>query len=516
MTTPLFTDKDLEQLEAKGITPEEAVRQIEAIRHGFPFPNIIAPASLEKGIMRVEEEDKAAYIMEWEKYLSSQSCHVAKFVPASGAASRMFKELYNFLDADYNEPTTDAEKLFFANLTHFAFYDSLNEACLRNVWRTVPKLIASKEYKAVVENLLLSKGLNYGALPKGLLLFHNYGKENRTPTEEHLAEGALYERSEARQVRVHFTVSPEHLEEFKNNVEKRQRAFEDEYCIRYEVSFSTQQASTDTLALTPEGELFRLNSGELLFRPGGHGALIRNLQEIDAEIVFIKNIDNVVPDYLKCDTIIYKKLLAGVLVKAREHVFNYLHLLEKSKVIHSQLMEIVTFLQDNFCIEIPNIDLMEDKELTELLRRKLDRPIRVCGMVRNQGEPGGGPFIIREADGSSSLQILESTQIDMSDPEKKAMFEQGSYFNPVDLVCSIRDYRGQPFNLEAFVNPKTAFISEKSKDGRQLLALELPGLWNGAMDDWNTIFVEVPVTTFAPVKTVNDLLRPEHQPYENK
>ncbi|WP_278846058.1 DUF4301 family protein, partial [Porphyromonas gulae] len=235
----------------------------------------------------------------------------------------------------------------------------------------------------------------------------------------------------------------------------------------------------------------------------------------NADIVFIKNIDNVVPDFLKCDTIIYKKLIAGVLVKAREHIFNYLQLLEKPKVVHAQLMEIVDFLRDNFCIEISNIDLMEDKDLLELLRRKLDRPIRVCGMVRNQGEPGGGPFIIREADGSSSLQILESTQIDMSDPQKRAMFEQGSYFNPVDLVCSLRDYKGEPFNLESFVNPKTAFISEKSKDGRKLLALERPGLWNGAMDDWNTIFIEVPISTFAPVKTVNDLLRPEHQPCQN-
>ena len=515
MTTSLFNNDDLNQLESKGITPEEAMRQVEALRYGFPYPNIIAPASLENGIMRLDEDDKSAYLLEWDRYLNSPNCNVVKFVPASGAASRMFKDLYNFLDADYNEPTTDAEKAFFAHLTRFAFYDSLNETCLRNAWRTVPKLIASKEYKTVVANLLYPKGLNYGNLPKGLLLFHLYGKETRTPTEEHLAEGALYERSGTRQVKVHFTVSPEHIEEFKNNIDKRQRFLEDEYCIRYEVSFSVQDSSTDTLALTPEGELFRLENGELLFRPGGHGALIRNLQETNADIVFIKNIDNVVPDFLKCDTIIYKKLIAGVLVKAREHVFNYLQLLEKPKVVHAQLMEIVDFLRDNFCIEISNIDLMEDKDLLELLRRKLDRPIRVCGMVRNQGEPGGGPFIIREADGSSSLQILESTQIDMSDPQKRAMFEQGSYFNPVDLVCSLRDYKGEPFNLESFVNPKTAFISEKSKDGRKLLALERPGLWNGAMDDWNTIFIEVPISTFAPVKTVNDLLRPEHQPCQS-
>ena len=442
MTTSLFNNDDLNQLESKGITPEEAMRQVEALRYGFPYPNIIAPASLENGIMRLDEDDKSAYLLEWDRYLNSPNCNVVKFVPASGAASRMFKDLYNFLDADYNEPTTDAEKAFFAHLIRFAFYDSLNETCLRNAWRTVPKLVASKEYKTVVENLLYPKGLNYGNLPKGLLLFHLYGKETRTPTEEHLAEGALYERSGTRQVKVHFTVSPEHIEEFKNNIDKRQRFLEDEYCIRYEVSFSVQDSSTDTLALTPEGELFRLENGELLFRPGGHGALIRNLQ----------NIDNVVPDFLKCDTIIYKKLIAGVLVKAREHIFNYLQLLEKPKVVHAQLMEIVDFLRDNFCIEISNIDLMEDKD---------------------------------------------------------------SYFNPVDLVCSLRDYKGEPFNLESFVNPKTAFISEKSKDGRKLLALERPGLWNGAMDDWNTIFIEVPISTFAPVKTVNDLLRPEHQPCQS-
>lgn len=514
MTSSIFTEQDLSQLESKGITPEEAIKQIEAIRHGLPFPNIIAPASLQQGIMRIEEEDKSAYILEWEDYLNNPLCNVIKFVPASGAASRMFKDLYSFLEAEYDEPTTESEKVFFANLTQFAFYESLNEACLRNVWRTVPKLLASKEYKTIVENLLLPKGLNYGSLPKGLLLFHNYGKKNRTPIEEHLVEGALYEHNSSRLVQIHFTVSPEHLEDFKNSIEKQQQIFEDEYCIRYAISFSTQASSTDTLALTPEGDLFRLDNGEILFRPGGHGSLIQNLQELNADIVFIKNIDNVVPDYLKCDTIIYKKLIAGVLIKAREHIFNYLHLLEKSKVSRSQLMEIVSFLQDNLCIEIPNIDLMEDKDLIEILRSKLNRPIRVCGMVRNQGEPGGGPFIIREADGSSSLQILESTQIDMSDPEKKAMFEQGSYFNPVDLVCSIRDYKGETFNLESFVNSKTAFISEKSKDGRKLLTLERPGLWNGAMDDWNTIFIEVPISTFAPVKKVNDLLRQEHQPFQ--
>ena len=312
-------------------------------------------------------------------------------------------------------------------------------------------------------------------------------------------------------VRLHFTVSPEHRKDFEALVHSLQPVYEDLYGVRYDISFSEQLPSTDTLALTPDGELFRTDTGHLLFRPGGHGALIHNLGKLPTDVVFIKNIDNVVPDPYKGTTIMYKKFLGGVLIALRRQIFSYLTLLEKGKPSHAQIEEILGFLEGQLSITVPEDLDKEDSSTIKWIQGRLNRPIRVCGMVRNQGEPGGGPFIVREHDGSSSLQILESSQIDMEDAGQRTFFEAGGYFNPVDLVCAIRDYKGQPFDLTKFVNPKTAFISHKSLSGRELLALELPGLWNGAMHDWNTAFVEVPLDTFNPVKEVNDLLRTEHQ-----
>lgn len=512
MNSTIFLESDLEFLQTLGISQEEALWQVNTIEHGFPFLNVIASASLEYGIMRVDEEQKPLFLNEWDDYLNQHFAKVTKFVPASGAASRMFKELYNFLESDREEPETEAVIFFFDNIQHFAFYEALNESCLRNDWQSVPKLINSKHYKAIVENLLLGKGLNYGSLPKGLLLFHQYDQFVRIAAEEHLVEGALYCKNWKGEVYIHYSVSQEHLSNFKAQVDRLKEYYEDRYCVRYQIDYSVQKHSTDTLALTMDFDLFRDESGKPLLRPGGHGALIENLQELDADIVFIKNIDNVVPDYLKCDTIIFKKLLAGILISLRKRIFAYLELIERDKVTRNQLSEIISFMKENLCIELHNVDLMNEKELIEELFNKLNRPIRVCGMVVNQGEPGGGPFVISEPDGSTSLQILESTQIDMNNPEKKAFFQEGRYFNPVDLVCSLSNYKGEKFDLLQYINPKTSFVSEKSKDGRTLLALERPGLWNGAMDNWNTVFVEVPISTFNPVKTVNDLLRPEHQP----
>ena len=281
--------------------------------------------------------------------------------------------------------------------------------------------------------------------------------------------------------------------------------------MKYEVSFSEQKPSTDTVAANADNTPFRNADGSLLFRPGGHGALIENLNDIDADVVFIKNIDNVVPDRLKEETVINKQLLAGVLVTLQQQTFAYLNKLDEGNCSAAELLEMWQFLQKKFCCKTPDGKAPEGEELVAYLRKKLNRPIRVCGMVRNVGEPGGGPFLAYNADGTISPQILESSQIDMSDPEKKAMFEQGTHFNPVDLVCALRDYHGHRFHLPDFVDPATGFISHKSKDGKELKALELPGLWNGAMSDWNTVFVQVPLATFNPVKTVNDLYREQHQ-----
>lgn len=506
----MLNAKDLEQLAEKGISEQQIADQLACFVKGFPYLEIAASASVDKGIRVVSQEDQATYMAAWDVYLAKNK-KIVKFVPASGAASRMFKNLYEFLSADYNEPTTAFEKKFFAEIEKFAFYETLNAVCLANEGKDIPALIASSDYKAVVSNLLEAKGLNYGQLPKGLLLFHSYPQKVRTAMEEHLAEGAMYAKNNAGEVNIHFTVSPEHRALFEQLVAKEKPAYEEKFSVGYDVSFSVQKPSTDTVAADMENQPFRDKDGKLLFRPGGHGALIENLNDVDADVVFVKNIDNVVPDSFKCSTVIFKKVIAGVLVSLQERIFKYLELIDSGKYSHSQIEEMIYFLQNELCVKNPDTKLLEDAELVLYIKSKLLRPLRVCGMVKNVGEPGGGPFLAVNPDDTVSPQILESSQIDLDAPAKKAMFEQGTHFNPVDLVCALKNYKGEKFNLPDYVDKNTGFISYKSKDGRDLKALELPGLWNGAMSDWNTIFVEVPIETFNPVKTVNDLLRPEHQ-----
>ena len=450
-----FSAQDLEQLQAHGISVEKAEAQLACFRNGFPELDIVAPASTKKGILAPKRAQQEEYIEAWQQYLA-EGHKILKFVPASGAASRMFKNLFQYLEDGIETPFITE---FLTNKDKFAFGPQL----------------AGKEGQDAVRYLL--NDMHYGELPKGLLLFHKYRDGARTPALEHLVEGAQYcvapaKNGEKPTVYLHFTVSHDHLPLFRQHIADNLKKYEEKYEVRFDVTFSEQMPSTDTLAANPDGTPFRTKDGKLLFRPGGHGALIENLNQQDADIVFIKNIDNVVPDRLKKDTIRYKQILAGVLVTEQKRVF----------------------------------EALKDPNLSDEERAKLNRPIRVCGVVKNTGEPGGGPFLVREADGSISCQILESTQI--SDP---ALMAKSTHFNPVDLVCAIRDYEGKPFNLPDYVDPQTGFISNKSKDGKELLALELPGLWNGAMAKWNTIFVEVPVSTFNPVKTVNDLLREQHQ-----
>lgn len=507
----MLTHEDKELLAKKGISEEKIAEQLACFEKGFPYLKLSAAASVENGgIMKAEDKDFERYLAAWDAYKDGDK-KIVKFVPASGAASRMFKNMFEFLGADYDKPTTDFEKKFFDHIHDFAFYNDLNAACMDNTGKNIDALLSEQNYKAIVSNLLEAAGLNYGALPKGLLKFHRYADGVRTPLEEHLVEGALYAAGKTGEVNVHFTVSTEHRALFEKLVAAKVGEYEAKYGTKYHISFSEQKPSTDTVAADMENKPFRDKDGKLLFRPGGHGALIENLNDLDADIVFIKNIDNVVPDRLKADTVTYKKLLAGVLVTLQKQAFEYLELLDSGHYSHEQLETIIRFVQQQLRCRRTDLKELEDADLVIYLRKKLNRPMRVCGMVKNVGEPGGGPFLAYNPDGTISLQILESSQIDMNDPEKKAMFEKGTHFNPVDLVCAIRDYKGRKFNLLEHVDKATGFISYKSKNGKDLKALELPGLWNGSMSDWNTVFVEVPLSTFNPVKTVNDLLREQHQ-----
>lgn len=495
----MLTQDDKAFLAKKGISEEKLQSQLECFKTGFPWLKLAGAASPEKGIMVPSDDEKNAYLKAWDDYLAGTG-KVLKFVPASGAASRMFKNLFEYLD---NNEKTDFIQKFEDNLDHFAFIGDLKEAIAKNG--------GDSSVRTAIATLLGEDGLSYGKLPKGLLKFHKYDDGARTPVEEHLVEGALYAGGKTGNVHVHFTVSPEHRSLFEALVAKMAPKYEEKFGVKYDVSFSEQKSSTDTVAANPDNTPFRGKDGKILFRPGGHGALIENLNELDADIIFIKNIDNVVPDRLKPETTEYKKLIAGVLVSKQAQAFRYLQLLDSGIYTHEQLEEIIHFLQNDLSCRNPELKNLEDAELAIYLRKKLNRPMRVCGMVKNVGEPGGGPFLAYNSDGTISLQILESSQIDTANEEYVKMFKNGTHFNPVDLVCAVKDYKGNKFDLRKYVDPQTGFISNKSKDGKELKALELPGLWNGSMSDWNTIFVEVPLGTFNPVKTVNDLLRPQHQ-----
>ena len=507
----MFTQEDKLMFAQRGVTEAQVIEQLECFKKGFPYLSLDGAASVPNGILKADEKLLEEASAQWNKYLQSNH-RIVKFVPASGAASRMFKNLFEFLTGGHDEPVTDFEHVFFDHMEFFGFYAALNEKCSELYGKDINTLMEEGCHRKVVAALLNPEGLNFGQLPKGLLLFHPYADGTvRTPLEEHLVEGALYAQDENKNVHVHFTVSPEHRELFMAKVASVVARYEEEFGVKYDITFSEQKASTDTIAADKDNNPFRDTDGSLVFRPGGHGALIENLNDLDADVVFIKNIDNVVPDRLKEDTVTYKTLLAGVLVSLQQQVFAYLHRLDEGDCTQEELQEMVEFLENKLFCKHPDIDTLKGDVLVSYLKKKLNRPMRVCGMVLNVGEPGGGPFLAYNADGTVSLQILESSQIDMDNPVKKAMFLEGTHFNPVDLVCAIKNYNGEKFDLPKYVDKSTGFISSKSKSGRSLKALELPGLWNGAMSNWNTLFVEVPLTTFNPVKTVNDLLRDQHQ-----
>lgn len=502
-------EKDLKTLADKGISPEKLQEQLRMLAEGFPYLKIEGPATPGHGLHIVTDEMQQKCIAIWEEYLS-KGAKITKMVPASGAASRMFKNLFEFVKGKKDTPHDDFMKQFFENIEDFAFFPKLNFITLQLYGKSVATLIKEKCYKDVVRALLDHGGLNYGYLPKALLEFHKVHGDTRTSFEEHLAEGAQYAAGKDGKVHIHFTVSSEHMPLMEAKAEEKCGTMAHLYGKQFCCSYSIQKPSTDTVAATTDGQPYR-EAGMLFFRPGGHGALIENLNDIDSDVVFIKNIDNVVPDTMRQPTIQYKKVIGGILVAVKQKINNYCHLIKKGEPSEEQLNEMLRFLHDVLCITHDKTEEMSLEEKKEYIFAKLNRPTRVCGMVKNDGEPGGGPFLAYNPDGTVSPQILESTQIDPDNKEAMEMLKRSTHFNPVDLVCATKDWQGNKFNLPDYVDPATGFISLKSREGVEIKALELPGLWNGAMSDWNSIFVEVPAETFNPVKTVNDLLRPAHQ-----
>lgn len=499
----MFEQNDVRQIEERGSSVSEVEAQVERFRKGFPWLEIIAPATPENGIRVLGDKAAEEAVTYYENASVAGKC---KFVPASGAASRMFKDIFAGLSAleDGKDPGADSSvgKLASA-IEKFAFY--------------TPEMFGTPEDSAdyrrnVAEKVLTDKGLGYGSKPKGVIRFHRYPDgECRTAFAEHLIEAQDYMRNADGSANIVFTISPEFGKLFDAALDEVRAAYEARYGVKFNISFTCQEKSTDTVAVDLKNRPFRTEEGELLFRPAGHGALIYNLNAIEDELVSIKNIDNVSNDRFLPVTAMYKKVLMGVALSLRDRIFGYLNALDAAGNTDCSALcdEIEKFLADELSITLPASASLAER--VAILRSKLDRPIRVCGMVRNQGEPGGGPFIVKSRDGSSNLQILESVQINMGDEASREMLAGATHFNPVDLVCCLRNYKGEKFNLLDYVDQDAGFISSKSYQGRELKALELPGLWNGSMSDWNTCFVEVPLETFNPVKVVLDLLRPAHQ-----
>ncbi|HMM10888.1 MAG TPA: DUF4301 family protein [Bacteroidales bacterium] len=512
--------KDLDQIHLKGIEPEQIERQLGYFRKGFPYMQLIEPATINNGIRLIDPEELETLIAEFDQ--RKHDYDILKFVPASGAASRMFKHLYEFSQS-FQETSAEVESImsqtdfgsvgyFLQHIKRFAFYDDL-KAVIASAGEDLNQLLETGKLGRVVDYLISERGLNYGSLPKALLKFHWYPDHSRLALEEHLVEAAVYAEGQDKVAKLHFTISPEHKARFLQVLDELKPYYESKLGVRFVISFSEQKSSTDTIAVDMQNQPFRNDDGTLLFRPGGHGALIENLNDLNEEIIFIKNIDNIVPDRLRSTTYQYKKAIGALLIKLQEQTFEYLDQLDSGLMDENELEAIAAFARNELMINIPiAFEAYDFMEKVDYLFTQLNRPMRICGMVKNEGEPGGGPFWVLSPEGVKSLQIVESSQIDMSDPAQAAIVKSATHFNPVDLVCGVYNFRGEKFDLTDFVDQNTGFISTKFKDGRALKALELPGLWNGAMSDWITIFVETPLITFNPVKTVNDLLRPQHQP----
>lgn len=518
----ILNKDDIAQVEARGKAVEEVLSEIETFKSGIPFVSLSRHASLGDGIVAINESELDRLSKIFDE--AAATGRMMKLTPASGAASRMFKLLSSFYnrEGDFSkeeilhraakgEEEFEEFLEFLEGLDSFAFYDILQASMAEN-GLDLKGLIAKGSYREILEYILTEKGLNYANLPKGLIRFHRYESDSRTPFEEHLLEAASYTKDSGRICRVHFTLSEEHKAQIESHINELKEKHQKDSLI-FEVAYSTQNSKTDTIAVDMDNRPFRDEEGRLLFRPAGHGALLENMDILKGDILFVKNIDNVVPDRLKADTVLYKKVLAAYLIELQDEIFSLLSALDEDRTSEDLISIALQFMRERLFINIP--EGLENKALNEqvdFICSKLNRPVRICGMVKNEGEPGGGPFWVRGGDGTDSLQIVEKSQVDIDSDEQKDILEGSTHFNPVDLVCGVRNYKGESFDLMDYTDPDAGFISIKSSGGRQLKALELPGLWNGAMANWTTIFVEVPISTFNPVKTVLDLLRREHQP----
>ncbi len=491
----MFSKQDIEKIEQRGSSADQVFKDIDFFKSGFPYLKIVSAATPAKGIRVLDDKTKSDADQRYYQYRGD----ICKFVPASGAASRMFKDLYEAIPVleigDGIKPGSEVER-FLDNIGKFAFYNDLINTGNCDLSNPL----------SVLYSLLGKQGLDYASKPKGLIKFHKYADGSRSSFEEHLVEAAMYARCNNGISQMSVTVSAEHIEAFRKHMVNVKPKYMSRFGVMYDVEFTLQSAKTDTIAVDMNNNPFRNADGDLLFRPGGHGALVENLNLIESDLVIIKNIDNVVREQYLSETVRWKRVLIGLLVGIQEKIFTYLNKLD-GEYCEDLKNEIILFLERELCISVPPLP---EAIVKDFLKTKLNRPIRVCGMVRNLGEPGGGPFIVRDADGSTSLQILESAQLNMENPEIALAVSASTHFNPVDIVCSIKNYKGDKFDLQKFVDREAGFISTKTFEGKKIKALELPGLWNGSMSQWNTVFVEVPLITFNPVKTVNDLLRKEH------
>jgi len=513
-----FSSSDFVEIYNHGISVENVLNQLEIFKNGISKSNLISPATINNGILSLREEDfqaKAKFFDEQKTKLK-----LKKFVPASGAASRMFKFLSTFLnDFNFQKETINAYinrkkdtdlSIFIVAMNKFPFFEAVDKK-LREIYPDFETLERDYKNYYFIKLLLSPEYFDFANKPKAVLPFHLYPTHIANPIEEHLNECVHY--ATANQIsNLHFTVSEIHQSQFEKAVDLVRNKIEQESVTKINIGYSYQNKSTDSITVDAHNKMVRNKNGELVFRPGGHGALIENLNDLDSDIIFIKNIDNVIQNHIDQITL-YKKSLAGILIEIQQKIFRYLKAIEKQEIAENDLSEIVHFLKQNLNIELTN-DFNKFTFDNKIIKIKelLDRPIRVCGMVRNEGEPGGGPFWVMNEKGIASLQIVETSQVDLSNKKQLQILAEATHFNPVDLVCGIKNYKNEKFDLTKFVDHKTGFIVEKSVEGKTVKSYELPGLWNGAMANWLTIFVAVPLITFNPVKTVNDLLKPAHQP----
>jgi len=495
----------LDLIGAAGLDPREVEAQLRLLVEGVPFVRLDRPCTVGDGIVTVAEGDEEALIARHDE--AAARGRMTRFVPASGAASRMFRDWFRYLEAGRPEDPDG----FTATLPLYPFFEELRRR-VAAAGEDLDGLLANGRHEEVLRYILAPGGLNYGNLPKALIAFHRCGDNARTALEEHLAEAALTVRDAGGRCRVHFTVSPEHRKDVAAFLEAVKGRYEEEYGVKYLLGLSVQDPATNTVAADLGGRPVTTEDGRLLLRPGGHGSLLKNLNDLQGDIVFLKNIDNVAPDRLKDLRVRWQKVIGGLLVGLQERIFSCLMALSAPGVGEGELEGIENFCRRDLALDLPEDLRSRGREgRREFLFALLDRPLRVCGVVRNEGEPGGGPFWVRGEDGKVSRQIVEESQIDGGDPAQRAIWERATHFNPVDLVCAVRDFRGVPFDLRRFIDPKTASVTVKSERGRDIKVLEHPGLWNGSMARWLTVFVEVPLLTFNPVKTVADLLRPHHR-----